>query len=923
MRRLVAALAATVATVAFTASAQGDPANYGIDSVGGSLTTSQAGAHADFTSDITLKTEGFELPALTRDVTVELPQGLLANPNAVPKCSAAQFVGTDVEDKSNTTGCPQDSQVGITHIVFSNEHEGTADFVEPVFNLAPRKGEPARLGFIALQYPILIDTELRPDYGITAMVKGADTLATLYKTETTLWGVPADESHDGERMTPYESAHNHGAIENPSGKRSSGLTPVPFMLSPTRCGEPFPIRATAVSYQLPETVSEGIAVLPPATGCSLLDFKPDLSIAPTTTQADSGSGLNARLVFPTDGLEHSNLLAEAEQKKVRVVLPEGMTINPSQADGLGACSEADFARESAGSLPGEGCPESSKIGTATAESPLLDEAAEGALYVAKPYVNPFDSLIALYLVLRIPDRGVVVKLAGKIESDPRTGQITTTFDDIPQLPVASFRLHFREGARAPLVTPSACGTYPSTATFTSWAGRVVTTHPSFEINGGPDGKPCPVGTPPFKPGFEAGAINNNAGSYSPYYLRLSRGDGEQELTRFSTTLPPGSLAKLAGVSRCPDGAIEAAKAKSGTEELVGPSCPGSSEIGHLLAGAGVGPALTYVPGKIYLADPYQGDPLSVVAIVPAVAGPFDVGTVVVREALTLDPETAEARIDGSRSEPIPHILAGIPLRVRDVRIYADRPEFNLNPTSCDPETFRALAWGGGADPFSTLDDSSVPLSTRFQAANCARLGFKPRLSLELRGGTGRGAHPALRGVVRTRPGDANIGKAVVTLPHSAFLEQGHIRTVCTRVQFREDACPAGSVYGHARAISPLLDEPLEGPVYLRSSSHELPDLVAALHGIVDVDLVGRIDSLRGRIRSTFSSVPDAPVSKFIITMQGAKKGLIVNSRNLCTGPSQALVKLTGQNGKVRNFAPVVRVNCAKHQHPNTRRTPQH
>ncbi len=911
MTRLAVALLALLATVAVAVSAQADPSNYGIESVDASLSDSQAGAHADFTTDIVLKTEGGDLPARTRDVSVEVPQGLLANPNAVPKCSAVQFVGTDVDDKSNFSGCPQDSQVGVTHVVLSNSHEGTVDIIEPVFNLEPQQGEPARFGFIALRYPILIDTELRPDYGVTARVKGADSLASLFKTETILWGVPAAASHDGERITPYEAAHN--GIETPTGTRPSGLAPVPFTLNPTRCGVSFPVRMTATSYQQPDLPSEGQTALPPATGCALLDFKPALSIKPTAAQADSGSGLNVKLTFPTDGFEQPNLNGEAEQRKVEVALPEGVSVNPSQADGLGACSEDAFARETATSLPGQGCPEGSKIGTVVADSPLLEEEASGSLYVASPRHNPFGTLIALYMVLKVPNRGVGVKLAGKVVPDPKTGQLVTTFDEIPQLPISSFELHFREGARAPLVLPPRCGTYASTATFTSWAGQVVTTHPSFDVTAGPGG-PCPSGTPPFSPDFQAGAINNNARSFSPYYLRLSRADGEQELTRLSTTLPPGSLAKLAGVSQCSETAIGVARTKAGAVELSLPSCPPGSEIGHLLAGAGAGSALTYVPGKLYLAGPYRGDPLSVVAIVPAVAGPFDLGNVVVREALRLDPETAQAQIDGARSDSLPHILEGIPVRTRDIRIHVDRPNFTTNPTSCDPEAFRALAWGSGGDPLAFGDDLPVSLSARFQAANCSRLAFKPKLSLELIGGTRRGAHPALRGVVRARTRDANIGRAVVTLPRSAFLEQSHIRTICTRVQFNADACPGGAVYGHATAVSPLLDEPLSGPVYLRSSSHELPDLVAALHGIVDVNVVGHIDSPDGRIRTTFSSVPDAPVTKFVLTMQGGKKGLIVNSRGLCTAPPRARVELTGQNGKTHNFSPAVQASCSKHRH---------
>jgi hypothetical protein len=319
--------------------------------------------------------------------------------------------------------------------------------------------------------------------------------------------------------------------------------------------------------------------------------------------------------------------------------------------------------------------------------------------------------------------------------------------------------------------------------------------------------------------------------------------------------------------------------------------------------------LTYVPGSIYLAGPYKGDPLSVVAITPAVAGPFDAGTVLVREALTLNPETAEVEVDGAASDPIPHILKGIPLKVRDLRIYVDRNDFILNPTSCDPSSAKATLFGAYLNVFDPSDDRPVDLSSRYQAANCLNLGFKPRLSLKLNGGTKRGGHPALRAVLNANPGDANIGSAVVTLPTSAFLDQAHIRTICTRVQFAAKACPKGAEYGYAKATTPLLDEALEGPVYLRSSNHKLPDLVAALHGIVDVNVVGRIDSFHGGIRSSFETVPDAPVTSFVLTMQGAKKGLVVNSRDLCARPAKADALFTGQNGVADHFHPLLKPDC--------------
>jgi len=462
------------------------------------------------------------------------------------------------------------------------------------------------------------------------------------------------------------------------------------------------------------------------------------------------------------------------------------------------------------------------------------------------------------------------------------------------------------------VSPPTCGTFSTVAKLTPWSDstQTLTAVSTFEITGGIDQGPCPPGgIPPFHPDFEAGSINNNAKSYSPFDMRLIRNDGEQDLTKFSSVLPPGVLGKLAGVSKCPDAAVDIAKAKTGRQEQASPSCPANSKIGRSLAGAGVGGALTYVPGDIYLGGAYHGDPLSVISITSAIAGPFDAGTVVTRLALTLNPETAEVEVDGAASDPIPHILKGIPLKVRDIRVYVDRQDFILNPTSCDRSSARATLFGGYRDVFSSADDVPVDLSTPYQAANCLNLPFKPKLSLNLKGGTKRGDHPALRAELNARPGDANIGAASVTLPRSAFLDQSHIRTICTRVQFAAKNCPKAAEYGFAKAWTPLLDEPIEGPVYLRSSNHKLPDLVIALHGLVDVEVATRIDSAHGGIRATVEDAPDAPLSKVMLTMQGAKKGLIVNSRDLCGSTNRAEVRFTGQNGKQVTSNPAMKPDC--------------
>jgi hypothetical protein len=900
---------------------------YDIKSAAAELSTTQAGAHPDFTAAFLLSEKEGTPYATTRNVIVTLPPGLFGNPQAFPQCTAAQF-GTGPFGSS----CPQDAQIGVAKITIGGGVKKTF-FDSPIYNMPPLGGdEAARFGFYGANFPNFINVRVDPEtHALVASAENSPSAELLVEAVTTFWGVPANPVHNPERLTPAESVEGSGA---PNGGRESNLTgEVPFMTNPTSCENGRTVTFSAESYQVPGIPRTITVPFPQITGCGGLDFSPSTSLKPTTTQATSPSGLEYGLELPTLGLRFSNLNYGSELKRAEVVLPEGLSINPSEAEGLGVCSEADLAREAYNSPPNVGCPETSKIGSVIAETPVLDRNIEGSLYLAKPYENPFGSLLALYMVLKVPDRGVLVKIPGEVRLDPVSGQITTVFDEIPQLPVAHFHLNFREGARAPLATPYACGSYEAISNMSPWASpsSVSPRGNSFAIESGPDHGPCPTGgLPPFKPGLIAGMLNNAAGSYSPFDLRLYRTDAEQEITHFSIKLPPGLVAKLAGIPFCPDAAIAAAKGRTGIhggeEELALPSCPAASQIGTTLVGSGVGTALVYVPGKVYLAGPYNGSPLSIVAVTAAKAGPFDLGTVVVREALRVNPETAEVFVDATGSDPIPHIIEGVPVHLRDIRVYVDRPEFALNPTDCSPTSTASTVRGAGLDFVSEADDNPVTVATRFQAADCAALGFKPQLKLQLKGGTKRNQVPALRAVLHARKGDANISQAEVILPHSEFLEQGHIGTVCTRAQFAAGAgngaqCPAGSIYGRARAVTPLLSEPLEGPVFLRSNGGErsLPDLVAALHGQeINIDLVGYIDSVSeknkngeviSRIRNRFATVPDAPVTKFVLEMRGGKKGLLVNSTNICRGKHLADANFSGQNAREHDFRPALQAKC--------------
>jgi len=893
------------------------------------------------TADIVLPEE-----ADLRRVVVDVPPGLIGSAIAVPTCPREVFL---------TTGgvCPVSTQVGYANVVLATGFEEGAEsqgsvIPAPIYSLDPPVGAPAQFGLSPLnQVPTLVTPRLRSesDYGITLTVPEVTQVAGILGAEVHLWGTPADPVHDDERgffgdegwsspVLHYRCSQDGGIVEAPfdnvvSGPPCpSGATPQAFITNAADCtAGPLEFGLEVTSWEGHTdsesflTNDEGTPV--GMTDCELVPFDPEITVAPTTDAAKTPTGLNVDLTMPTGGTLNPDGLGQSPLKKAVVTLPEGMSVNPSAGEGLGVCDPGDFAREDEFTRHGEGCPAESMIGTVEIQSPLVDQAVAGHLYIAKPHDNPFDSLLAMYIVLRNTELGVMIKLAGEISSDPETGQLTTTFDQNPQLPFSSFKLKFRESARSPLVSPPTCGTHTVRVDFHPWSasdhdnpapGEVVTRHSSFQVTEGPNGTPCPGSNAdrPFNPQIQAGTLQNQAGAFSPFFLRMFRTDGEQEITSFSAELPPGLTGKLAGVERCSDAALAAAAGKSGAAETASPSCPESSYVGRSLVGGGVGPVLTYVPGRVYLAGPYNGAPLSVAAITSANVGPFDLGTVVVRSAFKIDPVTARVSVDAEGSDPLPHIIDGIPTHLRDIRVYMDREDFTLNPTNCDPLSLSATLTGTGGDFADPSDDSSADLQEHFQVANCARLGFNPRLHLRLFGrGFARSSNPRLRAVLIAKPGQANIARTAVKMPGSLFLDQDHIRTICTRAQFATDTCPARAIYGHAAATTPLLDNPLRGPVYLRSSNNPLPDLVADLRGLVRVEVAGRTDSVRGALRNTFDVVPDAPVGKFVLLLQGGNKSLLVASQNLCRGAQRARVNMLGQNGKRRLTHPKLRIPCRK------------
>ncbi len=892
----------------------------------------QAGSHP-FAMITTLalnthvNSQSYEVPDQElKDLTIDQIPGLVGDPTATAHCSTVDF--TTFKNGFKNSNCPDSTAVGIAEAAVAG---GTRE-LRPVYNITPPPGVAVELGFVVFDVPVTIEVEVRHEYpyNIRAILINIPQPVQFFASTVEVWGNPGDPVHD-----PYRGdCLTLGTIEDPGteGDCSSGASDLPFLTLPRACGGPLSSTYQADSWQEPGVFVEGFSQLhdnsePPnplgLIGCSRLGFDPTIAAQPTSRAAESPTGMDFALNVHDEGLTNPNGLAQSDIKKAVVTLPEGMTANPSLAEGLNVCGEAELARETVQSAPGEGCPQESKIGTVEVETPLLEEPLKGSLYIAKPYANPFNSLLALYFVLKSPKLGIIIKQPAEVKPDPQTGQLVTIVENIPQLPFSHFTLHFREGSRSPLVTPPACGTYDAAAELTPWSGNApVTTTSAFQIISGKEAGPCPAGgVPPFAPEASTGTLNNNAGNYSPLDLRISRKDGEQELTRFSTTLPPGLTGNLSGIPFCADGAIEAARHKTGAQEQSEPSCPAASEIGHTLVGAGVGGVLAWAPGKIYLAGPYNGSPLSVVSITSAKVGPFDLGTVVIRFGLRIDPNTAQVSIDSTGSDPIPHIIDGIVVNVREIHAYIDRSKFILNPTNCNPMGVQNVVSGAGANLTTPADDVPVTLNGPFQAADCSNLSFKPSFAVSSSGKTSKanGASLTVKLAFPNAPqgSQSNIRMVKVELPKQLPSRLTTLQKACTAAQFHTNpaGCPAASVVGHAKAITPILPVPIEGPVYFVSNGGEaFPNLIMVLQGYgITIDLVGNtFISKTGITSSTFKTVPDQPVSSFeLVLPQGPYSALTANG-NLCTSKLSMPTEFVGQNGMLLNQSTKVNVTgCPK------------
>jgi hypothetical protein len=823
-----------------------------------------------------------------RDVETELPVGLIASGTATPRCTRY----TMTIDQCSTA-----TQVGEIEV----EDSDRVRLNRGIYNLVPANGTPVELGAVIHNVGLVyIDGNVRTggDYGATAKVLSASELDNIIEARVTLWGVPADPSHDSDRVCPVPG------LETTPGERecSPGGQLIPLLTNPTTCpGTPLTAILRMDSWQRPNQFVTSSTQIPATTGCSALDFTPSITITPDTSVADSPSGLDVDLTVPQN--ETPLGLATSTLENTTVALPPGVSVSPSAANGLEACSEAQIGLHTEAAAQ---CPNGSKIGTVEITSPLIPDHLIGGVYVARQGENPFGSLLAMYIAAEAD--GARVKLAGHIVADPVTGQLTTTFTETPQIPFNDFKLNLFGGRHGALATPNTCGAPNTNVSLAPWDGLAPTKFelPFMTTTG------CVNG---FTPAFEAGTVSAQAGAYAPFTLSFSRGDSEENFAGATVTLPPGLIGKIAGVAQCSDAQLAAAAAKSGVAEQASPSCPAGSLIGTVQTTAGPGPSPVSVSGKAYLTGPYKGGPYGIAVVVPAVAGPYDLGTVVIRQSLRIDRSDAHVT---DISDPFPTILQGVPLRIKSVNVTLDRPGFTFNPTNCEAKTINAtLQSTGGA---------KAGVSSHFQAANCATLKFAPKFSASTAGKASKANGASLDVKVGYPTGPegtyANIKAVKVDLPKQLPSRLTTLQKACLAATFEANpaSCPKASNVGTATATTPVLNVPLIGPAYIVSHGGEaFPDLEIVLQGEnVTLVLVGNTQIKNGITSSTFKTVPDAPVSSFELKLPTGPFSILganvpqSKKYNLCGQSLPMPTQITAQNGAViKQTTKIAVTGCAK------------
>ncbi|HTZ63361.1 MAG TPA: hypothetical protein VMB51_04600 [Solirubrobacteraceae bacterium] len=844
-----------------------------------------------------------QAPALVRDLSFHLPPGLVGNPTAAPQCGDVDFA--TISQDGLTDLCPADTAVGVA-VVTINEPEifSFTTIAVPVFNLTPARGEPARFGFEVFKVPVVLDTAVksREGYAVSVSVSNASQAAAILGTQVTFWGQPGAQSHDASR--------GWACLDLPHGARKECQpavehSPDAFLTLPTSCsgqalqvsvdGDSWPTAGAPQGLPLQSEPS----LMPALAGCEALPFAPSIATEPDQHSASTPSGMTVGVTVPQQSTVLAGGLAEAAVKDTTVTLPAGVQVNPAAAGGLltcsseqvgldpGAAEEAQIANESfSEALPS--CPEAAKVATVQIMTPLLDHELQGEAFLASQDTDPFASPLVLYLLVHDPVSGVQVKLAGTVTLDPATGQLTSTFANTPQLPFEELKLHFFDGQRASLSTPPRCGAYLTNAGFTPWSGGPTrSASASFAITAGAGGGSCPSDPLPFAPALVAQSANPQAGAFSPFTLAIQRPDGQQALEGLTIHLPAGVAAMLSSITPCPEAQAAANQ------------CPPESEIGQSIASAGPGGEPFTLPGHVYLTGPYEGAPFGLSVVTPAVAGPFNLGDVTVRSKILVDPHTAAVTIS---SDPLPTIIKGVPVQLKQINVDVDRPDFEFNPTSCNAMSIQATL--GGAE------GANANVSSPFQVSGCQGLPFEPGVTATTQGQTSKADGASLGLTFRSKTGEAHVAKTILTIPATLPARLTTIQKACVASVFEANpaGCPEGSDIGAAIVHTPVLKSPLSGPIYLVSHGNAAwPDAELVLQGEgVTVILDGQTAIKKGVTTSSFLSVPDAPFESVEATLpEGPHSALTTNlplkdKYSLCGQKLTIPTSLTGQNGTVVN-----------------------
>jgi hypothetical protein len=861
-----------------------------------------------------------------KDIIVDLPQGLVGDPQAAAQCPEKDLAHAEHEPFEisehtfgrTTTPCPTASQVGSVMFIQSGEpsQEFTSTFrkfdaTTPLYSLVPQAGYPAEFGFNFFSKVVTMFASVVPS-------------PTGYHLRVAVPGIVRGLNVKGVSLTFFG---------DPNARSGGANAPSALFTNPALCnGGPLSVKIEADSWEEPGhwvSTREEPVVYPRVEGCNMLQFDPTLELKPETTQADKPSGYEVDLKVPQVPNVFPNV-ATPELKGATVTLPQGVSVSPGAADGLVGCQEVgpeginitsnwtptgaealDAADPEAMEVGADGlsriapghCPAKSQVGEVELTTPLLAHPLKGRIYLAQPTCGGAGQpacteasatngeLYGLYL--EVSGSGVIVKLKGTVEANPQTGRLTARFDENPQLPFEELRLMFTGGERAPLANPQTCGLATTTSVLEPWGGSIATPSSSpFDVTG------CASPTP-FAPGFTAGTVTSQAGAYSPFTLTFSRNDGEQDLAGVTVTTPPGVSGILSKLPLCGE-----PQAQAGT-------CPEASKIGRTNVAAGAGSAPLWLPGSVYLTGPYKGAPFGLSIVVPAKAGPFNLGNEVVRAAINVDPYTARITVT---SDPLPQIKDGVPFRVKTVNVTIDRPEFIFNPTNCSQLNVTGTVSGEMPDGSA---GSTVPVSSPFAVAGCKNMPFKPKLTVSTSGKTSRsnGASLTAKLTYPAGPLDANIAKIKVDLPEQLPSRLTTLQKACTAAVFQANpaSCPTASIVGHAKAITPILPVPLEGPAYFVSHGGEaFPSLIVVLQGYgVTVDLVGTtFISKAGITSSTFKSVPDVPVGSFELTLPEGRYSALAANGNLCKSKLAMPTAFVGQSGaEIHESTPIAVTGC--------------